>query len=301
MIKTPFKNEKDGRWANKRKKQTMSNFIKRSFAIYMVLMMTVWGLLGVLNVNVVQAASANSLIKKDGASAVYYLDANMIRHPFNHSREFFTWYEDFSSVTTVSASEMSGYEIGSTVVVRPGTGLVQFVSIQGDGTMDVDDPKVYAVEPSGAIRHIDSAATAVALYGSNWEQKIVPIINVIKGYYTEGSALTSSSTYPTGSLVKTSGSSQVYYIDGSTKRPVTDAGFTGNRFNMDYVLTATSLSGYTDGSSVTASESAIALPMAGSASVSIGTGLTVALAAGSPGAQVAPGSATNVPLLKFNL
>jgi hypothetical protein len=279
----------------------MSNFIKRSFAIYMVLMMTVWGLLGVLDVNNAQAASANSLIKKDGASAVYYLDANLVRHPFNHAREFFTWYADFSSVTTVSASEMSGYEIGSTVVVRPGTGLVQFVSIQNDGTMDVDDPKVYAVEPSGTIRHIDSAATAAAFYGSNWEQKIVPIMNVIKGYYTEGAVLTSSSNYPTGSLVKTSGSSQVYYIDGTTKRPVTDAGFTANRFNMDYVVTASSLSGYTDGSSVTAMESGLAQPMAGSGSVAVGTGLTVALAAGSPGASVAPISATNVPLMKFNL
>ncbi|MDP2586939.1 MAG: hypothetical protein Q8P32_04175 [Candidatus Komeilibacteria bacterium] len=281
----------------------MSNFLKKSFLIS-VMVLTVVSTVGVaLTPSVAQAATAGDLIKTDTVSAVYYLDSNLKRHPFHHANQYFTWFSDFSLVKTIPTSEMSGYDLGSTIVVRPGTKLVQFVSLKADGGFDVDDPKVYAVSSNGSIMHVDSAATAVKFWGSAWETMILGLPNFLFGYYTPGAQVTSSSMYPTGSLVKMADSSQVYYIDGSSKRPVTDAGFTANRFNMAFVVTASDLSAYASGSSVTSMESALANPVGGTVVEPpvTGTGLTVALAADTPGAQLAPGGATNVPLMKFNL
>ena len=280
----------------------MSNFLKKSFLISMVVLTAMWGVVGVVDVASANVAVAGDLIKSTSSPAVYYLDSSLVKHPFHHEREYVTWYSDFSGVKTVPTDEMVSYSLGSTVVVRPGTRLVQYVEVLGDGTWNVSNtPEVYAVGSSGELHKIDSAATAVAKYGSAWESMIVPLPNYLSANYTTGSQMTSSATYPTGTLVKTAAASQVYYIDGTTKRPVTDAGFTANRFDMDYVLTVADLTGYTDGTSITAVEAAIAQPMAGSGAVATGTGLTVALASTTPGTQVAPGAATNVPLMRFNL
>ena len=280
----------------------MNNFIKKAFLISMVVILSLWGVVGAVTVPVhANVASTGDLIKTATNPAVYYLSADGKRYTFNHAREYFTWYDDFSGVVTIADTEMFSYDLGGTVVLRPGARLMQYVSVQGDGTWMIASPNVYAVSSNGTIMALDSAETAVALYGENWEQMIVAIPDYLSGYYTTGAALTSTSTYPTGTLVKMAGSDQVYYIEGTTKRPVTADGMTGNNLNMDYVLTASDLSGYTDGTSVTGVEGDIANPVGGATATPIGTGLTVALSPSSPGAQVAPGLATNVPLLKVNL
>ena len=280
----------------------MSNLIKKSFLISMVALTAMWGTFGVVSPAAANVAVAGDLIKSTSSPAVYYLDSANVKHPFHHEREYMTWYDNFNGVKTIPTDEMVSYTLGSTIVVRPGSRMVQYVEVLGDGTWNVaNTPEVYAVGADGTLHHLDSAATAVAFYGANWESMIVPLPNYLAANYTTGAALTSSSNYPTGTLVKESGSAQVYYIDGSSKRPVTDAGMTGNRFNSDFVVTASSVSGYTDGTSITAEEEAISQPIAGESNLPGGSGLTVGLSSSSPGAQVVPLSATNVSLMKFNL
>ena len=249
----------------------------------------------------VSAATAGDLIKTANNSAVYYYDG-VSRHPFSHAREYATWYSNFSGVKTISTEEMVGYNLGSTVVVRPGSRLVQFVSVKGDGTWDTTNtPNVYAVGANGTLNKINSAADAVAMYGSAWQNMIVAVPEYLASNYPLGSAL--STTYPTGTLVKATGTTQVYYIDGTTKRPVTTDGFTANRFNNAYVLTVNSVSNYTDGTSITALETAVANPVAGTAVVTPTTGgLTVSLGAGNPavGDPVLGGS-DGVLFARFNV
>lgn len=282
----------------------MNNFIKKSFLISMVVITALWGVLGVVTPAAANVAVAGDLIKSTTSPAVYYLDSSNTKHPFNHEREYYTWYSNFSGVKTIPTDEMVSYTLGSPVVVRPGSRLVQYVETLGDGTWNVSNtPQVYALGANGQLQQLASAADAVVLYGANWESKIIPLPNYLSSNYTIGAAMTSTSNYPTGTLVKTADSATVYYIDGTTKRPVTDAGLTANRFNLNYVVTAASLASYTDGTSISDKEDAIANPIAGTVSggVATGTGLTVALAAGNPGANVIPGAATNVPLMKFNV
>lgn len=265
--------------------------MKKLFVIGLVVAMGAMSLGAVLAVPA-QAASAGDLIKMAGNPAVYYLGSNNKRFVFPNANAFFTWYDDFSSVKTISKTELESYSLGGNVTYRPGTHLVKVTT----------NPKVYAVEPGAKLRWVNSEATMSALYGSQWTKKIDDVPDPFWVNYTEGSDITSA-TYPTGSLVKESGSATVYYIDGSTKRPVTDAGMTGNRFNNAHVVTASSLASYTAGTSITAYESAIAAvdgSTAAPTTSSTGT-LTVALASDTPASGTVVAGATNVKFTKVNL
>ncbi|MFH0928093.1 MAG: hypothetical protein V1821_01325, partial [bacterium] len=75
------------------------------------------------------ASSTSGLIKapcpenagsNHACRTVYYYGADGRRHPFPNERVYFTWYSDFSGVTTISESAMAGYSLGKTVIYRPG-------------------------------------------------------------------------------------------------------------------------------------------------------------------------------------
>jgi len=222
----------------------------------------VWGTMVAINIAKANVATAGDLIKSDSSPAVYYLDSNLVKHPFHHEREYVTWYPDFNSLKTVPTDEMVSYTLGSTVVVRQGTKLIQYVEVLGDGTWNVSNtPEVYAVGPNGATHAIDSADTAALLYGANWESMIIPLPNYLAANYSSSAPLTSSSTYPTGTLVQEGyHSPQIYYIEGSTKRLVTNAGMIANRL-FSSTIVVPDLSIYTDGVPITVLENEIAYPM----------------------------------------
>ena len=195
----------------------------------------------------VYAASAGQLIKMAGNNSVYYLGADNKRYMFPTQSTYMSWFKDFSSVVTISSTELQSYDLGGNVTMRPGTNLVKITTV----------PKTYAVEPNGTLRWITSESVASALYGSQWYKKVVDVPDGFWVNYIVGADL-SGSTYPTGSLVKQTGSATIYYIDGSTKRAVADmTAFDANRFNMNFVQTATDLSSYSTGTSITGAESAL--------------------------------------------
>lgn len=267
----------------------------------MVVMTAMWGMGGVVAPSVAKAASAGDLIRTESSSAVYYLGSDNKKHTFTSDKVFFSWYKDFSSVKVISQSEMLSYELGTNVVMRPATKLLQFVEIKSDGTFNVADPKVYAVSTNGSIMHIDSATTAAAMFGANWEKNIVAVPNYLFTNYTVAGQLTASSKHPTGSLIKTADSSTIYYVDGSTIRPVSSAAFDANGFNTNYVLTVSSISAYTQGTSITAKEDALANPQFGTSTVVSGSGVTVSVNGSTPASQTIAKGASSVELLRFNL
>lgn len=269
--------------------------MKKVFNSVMIVAMLVWALGGIVVAPMsASAASAGSLIKMAGNPAVYYLGADSKRYVFPNQPTYNTWYGDFSGVVTISDTEMYSYSIGGNVTFRPGTKLVKITT----------DPKVYAVEAGGVLRHVPSEAVAVDLFGANWNKQILDLADAFFAppTYTIGAALTTM--YPTGSLVKEAGSATVYYIDGNYKRPIADAAaMTANKFRFEFVQTH-SLSGYTAGTSITGAESAITT-VAGAGAVipsttSTGT-LTVALASDTPMAATVVAGAINVKFTKVNL
>ena len=192
---------------------------------------------------------AGSLIKTADSTAVYYLGHDSKRYVFPDDKVYKSWYADFSDVLTISRDKMLVYSLGGNVTVRQGTNLVQFVSYDNAGKMMVDDPKVYTLEPNGALRWIKTAAIASALYGTAWESKIVPVSNYLFGNYTIGAALETAS-FPTGSVVMESSSGALYYINGTQKRLVTAGGKSANSFQAKHNLSAANLNSYASGANL---------------------------------------------------
>lgn len=189
-------------------------------------------------------APAGSLIKTSSSSAVYYLGHDNKRYVFPDDKVYYTWYENFDDVITVSATEMISHTLGGNITTRGGTKLAQFVAYDYAGNMVIDDPKIYALEPGGVIRHVTTGDIASALYGATWESKINPVPNYLYSNYAVGSALTTA-TFPTGSLISETSTNNLYYINGAEKRLVTTNGRTSNRFQQQYYLSNYSLASYT--------------------------------------------------------
>lgn len=132
----------------------------------------------------VRAAPNGSLIKSASNSAVYYL-LDGKRYAFPNEKVFFSWYGNFSGVTTVSSDELAGYALAANVTYRPGYRLVKITT----------DPKVYAVARYGVLRWIASEQLASSLYGADWSTKVHDIPDAFFINYTIGSPVANVSEY----------------------------------------------------------------------------------------------------------
>lgn len=263
----------------------------RKFLVIGVMVMTVFATMGIVAPSVEAAASAGDLIKMDGLSSVYYLGADGKRYVFPNTDTYMSWYSDFSGVVTIPASELQSYPLGGNVVMRPGTKLVKITT----------DPTVYAVEPNGTLRSIVSEANAIALYGTNWNKRIVDVADAFFTNYTISSPLTVGQV-PAGSLVKSAASADVYYYDGTNYRAIaSEAAFHANRFQFSNVLTVSNA--ITAGGTAIATAELVNVAQGGTPTgpVVTGSGLMVSLNAATPASTSVPKNGTRVPFAKYNL
>jgi hypothetical protein len=247
------------------------------------------------------AASAGDLIKIDGYSPVYYLGADNKRYVFPNESTYFSWYGDFSSVKTLGQTEVESYPLAANVVVRAGTKLVK--------RPVPTDPKVYAVEPGGILRHIPTEAVAVSLYGNNWAKRVVDVPDSFFVNYIVSNDAVEEGVYPAGSLVKYSGSADVYYIneDGEAQKIASESAFLANRFKWDDVLTAPSTATMpATGDAIDGKEDMADTSQGGNSGTgpvvdpNKGSGLSVALSSDTPDSQNIPMN-ISVEMLRFDL
>lgn len=130
------------------------------------------------------AAPNGSLIKSSSNAAVYYL-ADGKRYAFPNEKVFFSWYENFSGVLTISGTELASYPLAGNVTYRPGRWLVKIQT----------DPKVYAVSRYGSLRWITTESIASTLYGPNWNTKVHDVPDTFFINYEIGPAISQSSEY----------------------------------------------------------------------------------------------------------
>ncbi len=215
----------------------------RKFLVASVMVLSIVAMSGLSVAPASAAASAGDLIKMDGLSSVYYLGNDGKRYVFPNEATYMSWYADFSGVVTIPASELQSYPLGGNVTMRPGTKLVKITT----------DPSVYAVEPNGMLRKIQSEAQAAALYGTNWSKRVVDVADSFFTNYTIGSVL-ADGMVPAGSLVKNANNPAVYYYDGTNYRMIaSEAALAANRFMMGNILTITNTI-TAGGSSITGAE-----------------------------------------------
>ncbi len=242
--------------------------------------------------NTSASAQAGDLIKMDGLSAVYFLGADGKRYVFPDQSSYFSWYSDFSGVITVSATELQSYPLGYNVSIRPGTRLVKITT----------DPKVYAVEPGGHLRWIQSEADALALYGADWAKMVVDVNDsFFINSYTIIEPL-ASGEYPAGQLLKNADGSSIYYWDGAEYRKFTsEAAFVANGFNFNHVIEVEDMTWSPLGADITAHEHDFMIDgTVDTTTPSTGSGLSVALSANTPVSKNIP-EGVEVEFLKFNL
>jgi hypothetical protein len=128
--------------------------------------------------------SPGDLIKASGP-AVYYFAANGKRYVFPTDKTYFTWYSDFSSVKTITDSDLSAITIGGNVTYRPGVKLLKVTT----------DPRTYAVDAGHSLRWIKTEAIAKQLYGDNWAKSVDDLPDPFFVNYTVATPIETASDY----------------------------------------------------------------------------------------------------------
>jgi len=164
------------------------------------------------------------LVKSSSSAAVYYIGQDNKKHNFPSELVFKTWYENFTGVKIISAADLNKIVAGKEVYLREGTYLVK----------KANESKVYAIEPGGVLRWLETETIAKSLYGSRWTDRVIDLSEVMFNQYTVGNSI-SSAVHPTGSLISYSGGIKIYYLENGQKREVSTGIFTQSRFQTRFV------------------------------------------------------------------
>lgn len=139
----------------------------------------------------VRAASAGDLIKCPDFSSVYYLAEDGKRYVFPNEKIFYSWYNDFVDVKTVSCDDLALLPLGGRAVYQAGTRLVKLPS----------DPTVYVVEDDGLLRAIASEEQAEALFGDDWAKRVDDLSEAFWSSFTVGEEV-ADGEIPEGTIIK---------------------------------------------------------------------------------------------------
>ncbi len=232
--------------------------------------------------------SAGDLVKASGP-AVYYYHTDGKRYVFPDEKTYFSWFDDFSSVITITDAELAAIQIGGNATIRPGTKLVKITT----------DPKTYAVTECGTLHWIESEAIAKALYGDAWATRVVDVPDSFFVNYEIGSSI-SSNVHPNGQLITYAGDSNRYVVWEGEKRMIADdTAFEANNWNMINAVETTIT--YADGANVTGAEPGNFWNVACPSSAAVGGDVTVSLASDTPAGATVPKNAMGVPMVKVNV
>ncbi len=165
------------------------------------------------------ALQSGDLIRGVTLPAVYYLGEDGYRYVFTTDKVFFSWYENFNNVKTISDNDLTKIQIGGNVTYKPGTWMVKITS----------RPDTYAVDKNGELRHVTSESVARDLYGTNWNQKIHDIADGFFTNYTMGDAINGTGDYD---LSRVARDSETISDDKNLEAPadvyITSSGFSPN-------------------------------------------------------------------------
>jgi hypothetical protein len=134
----------------------------------------------VLLTNPASTCVSGSRIKTAASKAVYFCGADGRRYVFPNDKTYYSWFRDFTGVTTVSDEQLAALPLGGNVTYRPGSRLVKITT----------DPKVYAVDHNGTLRHVTTAEVAAATYGSDWAKKVDDLSDAFFVNYKVGDPIT---------------------------------------------------------------------------------------------------------------
>ncbi len=122
----------------------------------------------------------------------YVIGRDARRHAFPHPTVLSSWFQNTNvAVRTLNQDELKNIPLGANITYRPGVHILQFES-----------PVLYVVTGPRTLRALANTQTAAAIYGSNWEQKIVPLSDAFFADYrvSTESSITDASQYNAQSI-----------------------------------------------------------------------------------------------------
>jgi hypothetical protein len=125
-----------------------------------------------------------NLVKTQNNSAIYYVTHGK-RYAFPNESVFFSWYQDFSNISTISKEELAALPLGGNVTYRPGSFLVKVPT----------SPQVYAVSKFSVLRALPNEMIAAALYGSSWSKDVRDLDETLLFNYSQGSPIVTAADY----------------------------------------------------------------------------------------------------------
>lgn len=177
------------------------------------------------------------LVKASGSSAVYLIQDGLKR-VFPHSSVYLSWGypSNYSTVKTVTASELAVYPDGDAVIYRDGL-VFRFSGVAMAGGFD---PSAVFYVSDGKIRPIESVTAYMKLFNGGvneataWDRVYwIPNDLLAKFTYTKGVNITASEIdngiLPNGLLAKDS-NGLYYVVNGNKLSNITTAGLSANRY-----------------------------------------------------------------------
>ncbi|OGL72027.1 hypothetical protein A3C17_04550 [Candidatus Uhrbacteria bacterium RIFCSPHIGHO2_02_FULL_53_13] len=170
--------------------------------------------------------------------AVYVIRSDGKRAVFPDSETYFSYFDSFDHVVTINDDQLRKLPLGKRVTVRPGTWLVKIQS----------DPRVYAVEDGGLLRHVPNEDTARFLYGDTWNSQVRDVNVAFFKDYRIGEPLPSNTYLPEGTVFSYEESPQLYVVQNRIRRLFLDAeAFALNHFQDRFVRNISLLFEFEDG------------------------------------------------------
>ncbi|MDZ4229893.1 MAG: hypothetical protein U1C53_02025, partial [Candidatus Veblenbacteria bacterium] len=126
---------------------------------------------------------SNTLIQAS-TDTVYYCGADGKRYVFPNQRIYLSWYENFSGVVQVTDEVLATIPLGGNATYRPGVRMVKLQT----------DPKVYAVDKGGVLRHVTTPEVAASMYGAKWNTYVDDLSDAFFVNYRLGDPITTPLT-----------------------------------------------------------------------------------------------------------
>jgi len=140
----------------------------------------------------ISEVSAGQFIRSSSFADIYYVDENLVRHPFWNATIFFTYADSWNEVIWVTDATLPTMTLGSPMLPKEDVVLVKIQS----------DPKVYAVDSNNTLRWVPDETTALTLYGTGWANYVIDLEATIFAKYSTGVNMTQHESID-GSVMKT--------------------------------------------------------------------------------------------------
>lgn len=137
--------------------------------------------------NSVETVDTSSVVTTSTNATVYFLSGEENRRAFINENAYFTYFDSFTGVDEIAATDLSGYTLTGLMLPKAGVVLVKIQS----------DPRVYALEENPEdmfepiLREITSEEITIEMYGSNWADYVIDIEPTFFTHFTVGDAITS--------------------------------------------------------------------------------------------------------------